>query len=138
MYPTFVDTPGFSHGANYTGAKMTYPPGVLSPEKVADAVVALARRPRPTTAVGAPATLFRLSNFAAPNLIASAMNTYLDRWAKRADRVPETRGALYEPPRGASGIHSGQRRPAQPQNKALILGALAIGAAVGLGLLRKR
>lgn len=138
VYPTFVDTPGFSHGANYTGAKMSYPPGALSPEKVADAVVALARRPRPTTAVGAPATLFRLSNFAAPNLIASAMNAYLDRWSRRADRVPDTRGALYEPPSGASGIHSGQRSPGQPQNKALIVGAVALGAAVGMGLLRRR
>ncbi len=138
VYPTFVDTPGFSHGANYTGAKMSYPPGALSPEKVADAVVALARRPRPTTAVGAPATLFRLSNFAAPNLIASVMNSYLDRWSKRADRVPETRGALYEPPLGASGIHSGQRKPEQPPNRALIVGAVALGAAVGLGLMRRR
>lgn len=138
VYPTFVDTPGFSHGANYTGAKLSYPPGVLSPEKVADAVVALARHPRPTTAVGAPALLYRLSNFAAPNLIASGMNRVLDRWAKRAERTPETRGALYEPPRGASGIHSGERRPGQPQNKALIVGAVALGAAVGMGLLRRR
>lgn len=139
VYPTFVDTPGFAHGANYTGAKLKYPPGVLAPETVAEKVVALARDPRPTTAVGAPATLFRLSNFAAPNLIASGMNFFLDRWARKAERVPDTQGTLYEPPRGASGIHSGQRGRTEPQqNKALVLGAVAVAAALGVQLLRRR
>ena len=138
VYPTFVDTPGFRHGANYTGARLSYPPGVLAPEKVADAVVDLARNPRDTTAVGAPALLFRLGNFAAPNLIAAGMNAFLDRWAKRADRVPDTVGTLYAPQHGASGIHSGERRPEPAGNKALVLGAVALGAAVGVQLLRRR
>lgn len=139
VYPTFVDSPGFSHAANYTGAKLSYPPGAVTPEKVAEAIVELARRPRDTTALGAPATLLRLGNFAAPNLIAAGMNRFLDGWAKRADRVPETRGALYAPPRGASGIHSGQRRPEQAQhNKALVVGVAALAAAVGLQLWRRR
>ncbi|VXC76624.1 SDR family oxidoreductase [Massilia sp. 9I] len=137
VYPTFVDTPGFRHGANYTGAKLSYPPGVLAPEKVADAVVALARHPRPTSAVGAPALLFRLTNFATPNLVASGMNAFLDRWARRAERVPETRGTLYAPSHGASGIHSGQRRP-EPSNKAMVAGAVALAALLGVQLLRKR
>lgn len=138
VYPTFVDTPGFRHGANYTGARLSYPPGVLAPEKVAAAVVGLARNPRDTTAVGAPALLFRLGNFAAPNLIAAGMNAFLDRWAKRADRVPDTVGTLYTPQHGASGIHSGERRPEPAGNKALVLGAVALGAAVGVQLLRRR
>ncbi|MCD2518759.1 SDR family oxidoreductase [Massilia sp. G4R7] len=139
VYPTFVDSPGFSHGANYTGAKLSYPPGALKPETVADAVVALARRPRPTTAVGAPASLFRLANFAAPNLLAAGMNRFLERWERKAERVPDTRGALYEPPSGASGIHSGQRRASAPQrNKALVVGAVALGALFGAQLLKKR
>ncbi|MCC2970395.1 SDR family oxidoreductase [Massilia sp. IC2-476] len=138
VYPTFVDTPGFRHGANYTGAKLSYPPGVLKPETVADAVVDLARNPRPSTGVGAPVAMFRLSNFAAPNLIASSMNYFLDRWAKRAERVPDTRGALYEPQHGFSGIRSGERRVEEPRNSALVLGAVALGAVVGMGLLRKR
>ncbi|MGI4720332.1 MAG: SDR family oxidoreductase [Janthinobacterium lividum] len=138
VYPTFVDSPGFSHGANYTGARLSYPPGALRPETVADAVVALARHPRPTTAVGAPATLLRLANFAAPNLIASSMNRFLDRWAARAERAPETRGALYDPPRGASGIHSGQRRPEPRHDTALLVGVAALAAVVGAQLWRRR
>ncbi|CAN7295381.1 SDR family oxidoreductase [Massilia sp. LjRoot122] len=139
VYPTFVDSPGFSHAANYTGAKLSYPPGAVRPEKVADAIVELARHPRDTTALGAPAGLLRLGNFAAPNLLASGMNRFLDAWARKADRAPETRGALYEPPRGASGIHSGQRRLEQPQhNKALVVGVAALAAAVGVQLWRQR
>lgn len=35
VYPTFVDTPGVDHAANYTGAKLSLPPGSLAPETVA-------------------------------------------------------------------------------------------------------
>lgn len=148
VYPTFVDTPGFSHGGNYTGARMSYPPGVLAPEKVAAAVVDLARRPRATTTVGAPEFMFRLGQFAAPNLIAAGMNRALNAWSKKADRARVTRGALYGPPDGASGIHSPDsrlernpyryRQPAPSGNKALVTGAALVAAAVGLQMLRKR
>jgi short-subunit dehydrogenase len=52
--PTFVDTPGVDHAGNYTGARLSLPPGSLAPETVAKAVVRLATRPRNLTAVGAP------------------------------------------------------------------------------------
>jgi len=138
VYPTFVDSPGFSHAANYTGAKLSYPPGALPPEKVADAVVALARNPRPTTAVGAPAVLFRLSNFLAPNLIASGMNHFLDAWARRADRAPQTQGALYAAPAGASGVHSGQKRAEGTGTTAAVLGVGALVAVSAVLMLRRR
>jgi short-subunit dehydrogenase len=138
VYPTFVDTPGFRHAANYTGAKLRYPPGVLEPETVAGAIVRLARHPKPTTAVGAPASLYRLANFAAPNLVAAGMNRFLDRWARRADRVPKTDGTLFAPSPGRNGIHSGQRRAEPPRHTALVVGAVALGAAVGMQLLRRK
>lgn len=141
VYPTFVDTPGMRHAGNYTGARLSVPPGALTPEKVAEAIVDLARHPRPSTAVGAPVSLLRLGNFAAPNLLASGMNRFLDAWARKGDPAPDTAGALYAPAHEASGVHSGQRRPESPGNKALLLGAAAIAAvsaAVGVGLMRKR
>jgi short-subunit dehydrogenase len=61
VYPTFVDTPAIHHAANYTGARLKMPPGAMAPERVADAVVALARKPRATTVVGAPASALELS-----------------------------------------------------------------------------
>jgi short-subunit dehydrogenase len=138
VYPTFVDTPGLRHAGNYTGARLAVPPGALKPEKVAAAVVELARRPRDTTALGAPATLLRLGNLAAPNLLASGMNRFMQAWAKRADPAPDTRGTLYEPPSEPSGIRSGQRGSAQPGNTALLVGVAALAAVLGTQLLRRR
>ena len=140
VYPTFVDTPGFSHAGNYTGARLSYPPGALSPEKVADAVVKLAHRPRDTTVPGAPAAAMKLTQLT-PNLISATMNRFLDAWAKRADPADDTEGALYAPPRGASGVRSGQHAGERSRNnngKALAVGAAVVGAAVALQLLRKR
>lgn len=141
VYPTFVDSPGFSHAGNYTGARLSYPPGALAPETVADAIVKLARQPRNSTVLGAPAAAMKLTQLA-PDLIASRMNRFLDTWARRADRDHDTVGALYDAPRGASGVHSEPGRLHQPRsqaaNKALLAGAAVAVAAIGAQLLRKR
>lgn len=137
VYPTFVDTPGFRHAGNYTGAKLSYPPGTLSPEKVADAIVGLAEEPRNTTVIGAPTALMKISELAAP-LPGMLMGRFMDAWSKRAERTGDTTGALYQPQRGASGIHSGQRSPDAQRNTALMVGAgLALGV-LGWQLLRRR
>lgn len=140
VYPTFVDTPGISHAGNYTGARLKMPPGAMAPERVAEAVVALARRPRRTTVIGAPASALELGQFAAP-LTAGLMARFMDRWTKRAAPAGDTRGRLYEPPAGASGIRSGMRdggrRHDGRHKAALALGATAV-AALGLQLLRRR
>jgi short-subunit dehydrogenase len=138
VYPTFVDTPGMRHAGNYSGARLSVPPGALEPETVAEAIVGLARHPRPSTAVGAPTALLRLGNFAAPNLLASGMNRFLDAWARKGDPAPDTVGSMYAPAHGASGVHSGQRPPPSSGNKALMIGVAAMAAAVGVQLMRKR
>ena len=143
VYPTFVDTPAIYHAGNYTGARLSFPPGALDPERVAEAVVALARRPRATTAVGAPALLMRLAQFVTP--ISKVMDGFMDVWSKQAAHAPDTSGSLYAPPRGASGVRSGVRsgresesaQHAQPHS-ALVVGAALAGALVGLQLLRRR
>ena len=137
VYPTFVDTPGFEHAGNYTGARLSYPPGVLDPEQVADAVVALARRPRATTAVGAPASVLKLAGLASP-VTTSLMGRFLDAWSRRADRTGDTEGSMYKAPRQADGIRSHGRRY-EPQGHAkLALGAALVAAVVGVGLARRR
>jgi short-subunit dehydrogenase len=143
VYPTFVDTPAIHHAGNYTGARLSFPPGALDPARVAEAVVALARRPRATTAVGAPALLMRLAQFVTP--IGKAMDGFMDVWSKQAASAPDTSGSLYAPPRGASGVHSGthsgreSEASRQPQrHTALVVGAALAGTLVGLQLLRRR
>lgn len=141
VYPTFVDTPGFAHAGNYTGARLSLPPGALTPEKVADAVVRLAYRPRATTVIGLPSPLLKLMAAANP-VNATLMNRFLEAWSKRAERVPATDGALYRPAPGASGVHShgdGDRpRPGRQANPVLLAGVAVMAAAIGVKLFGKR
>ena len=133
VYPTFVDTPGVDHAGNYTGAELSLPPGALSPETVAKAVMRLARRPRNTTVVGAPAIAFKLGQIVAPNLGAAVMNGFLDIWSKRADPTGNTSGSLFDPPETPSGPDGGRRRPDQRRKAAVAAGATAAVGLAGLG-----
>ncbi|MFV0623652.1 SDR family oxidoreductase [Sphingomonas sp. ac-8] len=140
VYPTFVDTPGIDHAGNYTGARLSLPPGSLAPETVAKAVVRLARRPRPTTVLGAPALALKLGQFAVPNLGAAMMNGFMERWSAKADPGEDTRGTLFDPPAAPSGTDGGRRHPEQRRAAAATAaGAAAIGvAALGAWLWRRR
>jgi short-subunit dehydrogenase len=139
VYPTFVDTPGVDHAGNRTGARLNLPPGALAPETVARAVVRLAKRPRNTTAVGAPAIAFKLGQFAAPNLLAAVTSGFLDRWADRAPGGEDSDGTLFEPAAGAAGTDGGRRDPDRGRKAALALGGAAALGVVGLGVwLRRR
>lgn len=124
VYPTFVDTPGVDHAGNYTGARLTLPPGSLAPESVAKAVVRLARRPRNTTVVGAPAIALKLAQFATPNLGPALMSGFLDHWSARAPDGDDTSGAVHDAAAGASGADGGRRHP-ERRRKAAIAGGVA-------------
>lgn len=132
VYPTFVDTPGIDHTGNYTGAKLSLPPGALTPETVAKAVVKLARRPRNTTVVGAPACALKLGQFAAPNLGAAMMNGFMDVWSNRAEPGEDGAGALHEPPGGASGVEGGRRHPERRRKAMVVAGGVAAAGVAGL------
>jgi short-subunit dehydrogenase len=140
VYPTFVDTPGIAHAGNYSGAKLSMPPGALAPETVARAVVRLASRPRNMTVVGAPAIALKLGQFAAPNLGAAVMNGFMDIWSRRAEPEADTSGNLFVSPAAPSGVDGGSRRPDLRRKTGLAAGATAtIGmAAFGTWLLRRR
>ncbi|HEX8405129.1 MAG TPA: SDR family oxidoreductase [Duganella sp.] len=137
VYPTFVDTPGVHHAANYTGARLSCPPGALAPETVARAIVKLTRRPRDTTVIGMPEIMLKLGQFANP-VFAVLMSRFMKTWSRRAEHVGDTTGALYAPPAGSSGIDSGQRSPAQPAKVAWAVGGVLVAAAIGVQLLRRR
>lgn len=138
VYPTFVDTPGIDHAGNYTGARLTLPPGALAPETVAEAVVRLATRPRNTVAVGATAAAFRLGDALAPNLLAAIMSGFLDIWSTRAPDGEDNDGSLFEAPQVAPGPDGGRRDPGRGRKAALAIGGIAaLGLAV-VGLWRRR
>ncbi len=133
VYPTFVDTPGIDHAGNYTGAKLSLPPGSLAPETVAKAVVRLARHPRNTTVVGAPAIALKLGQFAAPNLGAAMMNGFMDIWSDRAEPGEDTPGTLFVAPGAASGPDGGRRHPERRRKATMAAGAITAVGIAGIG-----
>src|SRR5439155_7102631 len=67
IYPSFVDTPGMTNGANFVARELKPPPGVVGPEAVARAVVGAAVRPRRQIVVGrGMSALARLAHALAP------------------------------------------------------------------------
>jgi NAD(P)-dependent dehydrogenase (short-subunit alcohol dehydrogenase family) len=108
IYPAFVDTPGLDHGANYTARRLTAPPPLLDPRRVAERIVAVTRAPRPTTLVGSVAWPARLAAALAPGTV-SALTTGLIAWGlRRARPVPAGSGNLFEASVG-NGIDGGRR-----------------------------
>ncbi|RZJ10497.1 MAG: SDR family oxidoreductase, partial [Haliea sp.] len=127
VYPTFVDSPGISHGANYTGKHIEPPSPMLDPREVADTVVALAfaRHPRASTMLGSVALPARLSHALAPDLTGRITRRLMDHALGRADPAPVTDGNLFEPSRGHE-IDGGYR---QAHSRALPAAAAVVGVA---------
>ncbi|HYE51936.1 MAG TPA: SDR family oxidoreductase [Azospirillaceae bacterium] len=98
LYPTFVDTPGLRHGANYSGRRIDPVSPMQRPETVAARMLDLAARPRAVALVGLSTWLGRLAYAHAPGtvgaLLARAMGGAL------AAAGPERRhdGNLFAPP----------------------------------------
>ncbi|MGV9500382.1 SDR family oxidoreductase [Streptomyces sp. NPDC003642] len=134
VLPATIDTPHFRHAANHTGHKVVAMPPVYTPERVAKAVVELARRPRREVVVGpAGRALVRQSRMA-PALAERAMARQTDRTHLDHDEdAPATHGALHVPAPGEGAVHGGwggRRRTAL--RRAALATALA-GAAVTAG-----
>lgn len=104
VYPAFVDAPGIAHAANYTGRALSAPPPLLDPREVADAIVRLSRRPKPTTMIGVATPLIRIGHFLSPELSTRLMSLFMRSYLRRAPRVPRTSGNLTQPrPDGIDG-----------------------------------
>ncbi len=129
VYPTFVDTPGLSHGANYTGRRLEPPLLLLEPRQVAQRLVALSHSPRAVTSIGSAAAPARLAHAIAPRLSSRIAAQLADRALRHADPAPVSNGNLFEPSRGHL-VEGGYRTRAM---RALPLAALL--GSVGLGLL---
>lgn len=120
VYPGFVDTPGIRHGANYVGRRVSAPPPVLDPWRVAEAIVRVAGSPRPTTMVGSTAVMTRLMHAVAPNLTARSLGRFMSAFFQRADRVPTSEGNVFAPSADAAVVDGGLRSPRQRAAAALL------------------
>jgi NAD(P)-dependent dehydrogenase (short-subunit alcohol dehydrogenase family) len=128
VYPTFVDTPGVSHGANYTGRRIKPTPPLVDPRRVAAVMVSLARSPRPSVQIGSVAIPGRMAHALAPGLLGRLMNWATGAALERADVAQPGDGNLFAPSRNTA-IDGGYRKPLALSTPA-IAGAAAL---VGLG-----
>ncbi len=134
VYPTFVDSPGMAHGANYTGRRLRPPPPMLDPRRVAAALLALSKKPRARTSVGSVALPARLAHALAPGLTARITIGLTNAALARADAAPKTDGNLFKPSQGYA-IDGGFRNPTAATQRALPVATAAVLGTLGLGLL---
>ncbi len=132
VHPAYIDTPGFQHGANYTGRVIKPAPPVFPAQKVAATIVQLVGRPRATTMVGWTGPVFRLIYRLAPAATRWTGLRLLNYYLKQAERAPITEGSLFTPTpaRHGTDISGGWRRPAS-SGRGMWLGAALLAAAAG-------
>ncbi|WP_114393345.1 SDR family oxidoreductase [Oleisolibacter albus] len=113
IYPSFVDTPGLRHFANYTGRRLRPGGPLQTPERVARAMVRLARHPRGRLPIGLSSSLARLAFALAPDLSGGLMEAGFRRAVERAEAEPSGKpetGNLFDVPDDDLGVHGGAQR----------------------------
>ena len=129
--PTFVDSPGLSHGANYTGAQINPRIPLVDPRRVAEAVVDLVERPRALTWLGAGVVPGRLAHALAPQWVAATMER-VTRWALRSARpAAPSEGNLFTPSQGTA-VDGGRRRSSKHSSTDVVIGMGLAGLVIGL------
>jgi short-subunit dehydrogenase len=130
VHPSFVDTPGLAHGANYVGREVKPPPGVVPPEAVATAIVRLADHPRRQVVVGRGVTaMARLARMISPRATSWGMARVFETWFAIARPIAKSSGNLFIASRGHD-VRGGWIKPGQ---RGLVV-AVGLAAAAGLSL----
>jgi short-subunit dehydrogenase len=110
LMPYAVATPHFETTANYTGLAARPVPPVQSPEKVAQALVDLAERPRRERHVPRVAWLGLVLHACAPRLVERTLLHTLSAWHFGPERAPPTDGNLHAAEARPGRVH-GSRGP---------------------------
>lgn len=97
VYPGFVDTPGPSHAANYTGKLLKPAPPMVPTYKVAHTIVSLAQRPQNSVTLGSAAYVARISQWLSPKLTRWSTAKFMTAYLKNAEPAPVTNGSIFEP-----------------------------------------
>jgi NAD(P)-dependent dehydrogenase (short-subunit alcohol dehydrogenase family) len=139
VLPATIDTPFFQHAANYTGRKIQAMPPVYPPERVAHAIVCLARVPRAEVIVGPAGRAADLQARLSRRLLERLMARYVDRYhLSRKEPAPPTSGNLYIPAPETGSVDGGwhgRRRTAA--RRLVTASALAVLAATMAGHRRR-
>lgn len=108
IMPWAVDTPWWTHAANYTG----HAPRMLAmddPEVVVDAVVEACTSPKVKHPAGGKARAAHVSHDLFPALTKRLSARVIDRELDRGSPVPDTTGSLYQPMAAGTTVDGGVR-----------------------------
>ncbi len=138
IFPGFIDTPGFQHGANYVGRPIKPIPPVYDARRVAKAMVSLGVRPKDAVIVGASAAFMKLLNTLFPRVTQKVLVTLMNFYFKRAKPVPVSDGSLFHTDDTDTGIDGGWRSQHTVRNVAIASATVAAGIAAGYYLMRRK
>ncbi len=112
--PAFIDTPGFSHAANFLGKKLKPMPPVFDPFKVARKVKRVIERPRNQSMVGYSAYVARFFHAIAPNYVVNIFSRGVLNYLRGAEPVAITEGNIKTPVFEGTQAHGGMKKINQP------------------------
>ena len=134
VMPATIDTPHFQQAANFTGSKVVAMPPVYTPERVARAVVDLARHPRREVVVGPAGRVLVRQSRMAPGITERTMARQTDKSHLDHDQeVPATHGTLHVPAAGEGAVHGGWHGRRRTAIRRTAVAAALAGAAVTAG-----
>lgn len=97
VLPYSVDTPIFTHTANYTGRESRPIPPVVAPERVVDAILGCVEHPRAEVSVGRLGTAFAWAHLLAPGLYDWLVPRVMERVGFTSRRIEPTDGNVFAP-----------------------------------------
>ncbi|MCS5723434.1 SDR family NAD(P)-dependent oxidoreductase [Herbiconiux sp. CPCC 203407] len=108
IMPWAVDTPWWTHAANYSGhtARMAV---MDDPQIVVDAIVAACTDPKEEQPVGPKARTANLSHHLFPGLTERLSAKTADAESKKGDELPPTAGSIFEPVAAGTTVDGGIR-----------------------------
>lgn len=139
LFPSFLDTPGIKHAANYKGKVLKPAPPVYDPVRLARAVAKVAANPVSNTYVGSTSVLLKLSHALFPELTTKIASAVMQSYFNVAKPLPLSDGNILNSVKYGTSIHGGFGIPGKPRaHQKYIAGALLTGLVAGYLLFQKR
>lgn len=110
VMPASADTPIYQHAANFLRKPARPLPPIIAPERVARAIVRLADRPRPRTAVGRIQALAIAPNLLVPRIAGRLSLWVMNRAAVRKGVAEPHDGTMFAPDPATNAVDGGWRR----------------------------
>ncbi|TVP45622.1 MAG: SDR family NAD(P)-dependent oxidoreductase [Gemmatimonadales bacterium] len=107
LMPASIDTPLFQNAANYTGRRVKALDPVISPHRVADAIVRAARKPKAEIAVGASGRMMAAHRSTSRWSYERTASRMVDREHFQDWPAARSRGNLFEPQPGSASVEGG-------------------------------